>query len=385
MHSLIFVAIAGMIFTFAGTDETCQNRKTRVKILFIAPYPKGEAPSQRFRFEQYFRELSKRGIEFHVSPFFDQKAWKILYRKGHWIPKIAGICRGFFRRFLDLFYLGKYDFVFIHREATIFGPPVFEWLITKVFKKYTIYDFDDAIWLPNASEHNSKLTMMLKRFQNPRSICRWVNKVSTGNNFLGEFAGKYNHNVIYNPTTIDTDEHHNTTNDHSNHRFIIGWTGSHSTLLYLDELVPVIESLEKKYDFEFHVICDAPPKFHLKSLKFIPWSKQAEIDDLLNFNVGVMPMPDEVWAQGKCGFKALQYMALGIPAVVSDVGVNRSIVDHDVNGCICKSRSDWEFYLSKLLSDPAYLARLSSRTRQKILDNYSLQSNLDNFISLFSK
>ncbi len=355
-----------------------------MKILFITPYPTGEAPSQRFRFEQYFSELQKREIYFHVSPFLDREAWKIIYRKGHWFGKLAGILRGYYRRILDLFRLKKYDCIFIHREAAPFGPPVFEWMIMKVFKKFTIFDFDDAIWIPNASESNNKLTMLLKSFHNTRDNCRWATKISVGNDFLADFARQYNKNVVYNPTTIDTDEHHNTTTDHSNHRFIIGWTGSHSTVQYLDELVPVLEELEKKNDFELHVICDIPPRFQLKSLKYIPWSKQVEIDDLLNFNIGIMPMRDEVWARGKCGFKALQYMALGIPAVVSNIGVNSRIVDHEVNGCICKSPDDWKFYLSKLMTDAEYLRKLSSKTREKIISNYSLKSNTENFISLFS-
>ncbi|MCX6291879.1 MAG: glycosyltransferase family 4 protein [Bacteroidetes bacterium] len=355
-----------------------------MKILFITPYPQGEAPSQRFRFEQYFPELQKRGYTFHVSPFIDRKAWSHLYKKGHWYSKLTGILRGIIRRFRDLFSMGKVDFVFIHREAMPFGPAFFEWLITHVFKKKTIYDFDDAIWLPNASENNSQLTMLLKRFHNPRNICRWANKVSVGNNFLGDFARQYNTNVVYNPTTIDTDEHHNTTTDHSNHKFIIGWTGSHSTLPYLDILVPVIRELEQKFDFEFHVICDVTPKFQLKSLVFVKWSKQDEIDDLLNFNVGVMPMPDDPWTRGKCGFKALQYMALGVPAVVSNVGVNPMIVDHEVNGCVCNTIDDWKFYLSKLLSEPDYLRKLSNHSREKIVSGYSLQSNRKNFMSLFS-
>ncbi len=356
-----------------------------MKILFITPYPTGEAPSQRFRFEQYFSELRKNGIDYDVSSFWDMKAWSILYSKGHWLGKFFGLLRGFSRRLSELFSLKQYDFVFIHREAAPFGPPLFEWLITKVFKKYTIYDFDDAIWLPNASENNGPLKRILKRFHSTAAVCRFVNKVSVGNNFLGDFARRYNNQVVYNPTTIDTDEHHNTTTDHSNHKFIIGWTGSHSTMRYLEELAFVMEELERKFDFEFHVICDVPPKFKLKSLKYIKWSKQAEIDDLLNFNIGLMPLANEEWAKGKCGFKALQYMALGIPAVVSDDGVNAEIVDHDVNGCVCKTHADWIFYLSKLISEPDYLKRLSSKTREKIIAHYSLQSNKKNFVGLFNE
>src|SRR6185503_1467850 len=127
------------------------------------------------------------------------------------------------------------------------------------------------------------------------------------------------------------------------------------------------QSLEKEHDFEFLVIADFAPKFSLKSMKFVKWTKAAEIEDLLNLNVGIMPLPDNVWTRGKCGFKALQYMALGIPAVVSDVGVNAEIVDHEVNGCVCKTQEDWHFHLSKLMTDKQYLMNLSRHTREKIV------------------
>jgi glycosyltransferase involved in cell wall biosynthesis len=354
-----------------------------VKILFIAPYPFGEAPSQRFRFEQYFPELRRRDIEIHHSPFLDLDAWRIIYRKRHYLQKGMALLRGYYRRFRDLLRMSRYDFVFIHREASPYGPPFFEWMIAKVFRKKIIFDFDDAIWNRNTSEHNQFFSL-LKRYKNANDICRWAYKVSVGNYYLAEHASLYNKSVVYNPTTIDTDEHHNTTTKHSNNKFIIGWTGSHSTIQYLDALVPVFEELEKKYDFELHIICDVKPRFQLKSLVYVKWSKQAEIDDLLNFNVGIMPLTDDEWTRGKCGFKALQYMALGVPAVVSDVGVNSEIVDHEINGCICRSPEDWKKYLCKLLSDKDYLLKLSSRTREKIVLHYSLNSNKDNFIGLFS-
>src|SRR6185436_1942025 len=137
----------------------------------------GEAPSQRFRFEQYFGELEKRQISFDVSPFLDTRAFFILYKPGHWFSKLAGITRGLFRRIGDLFSMARYNVVFIHREATPIGPPVFEWIIAKIFRKKIVFDFDDAIWLPNASESNDKLTRLLKRFRNAENISRWATVV----------------------------------------------------------------------------------------------------------------------------------------------------------------------------------------------------------------
>ena len=353
-----------------------------MRILFITPYPEGEAPSQRFRFEQYFKTLTGKGHTYVTSSFLSVNAWNILYKHGHTTKKIFALFRGYFKRIYDLTRLNKFDVVFIHREASPFGPPWFEWIVTKIFRKYTVYDFDDAIWIPNASATNRNLTMIFKRFANAQDICRWVNVVSAGNQYLAEFALKYNSNVVINPTTIDTDEHHNIITDHSNSKFIIGWTGSHSTVQYLDDIYPVLKHLEEKYEYEFHVICDVPPKFTLKSLKFIPWSKQAEIDDLLTFNVGVMPLPADIWAKGKCGFKALQYMALGIPAVVSGVGVNTEIVDHEINGFVCNTPEEWHSALEKLLTDPVFLRKLSEKTREKIVNHYSTKSNEENFLSL---
>ncbi|MBP6334152.1 MAG: glycosyltransferase family 4 protein [Bacteroidia bacterium] len=354
-----------------------------MRILFLVPYPENAAPSQRFRFEQYLSILEEKGHSYHISPFLDKKAWSILYLPGHWWQKTTALIRGTVRRFKDIISLRNYDVVFIHREAEPFGPPLFEWLIMRVFKMKTVYDFDDAIWIPNASESNSTLTRLFKKFSNVQTICKWATKISVGNKFLMDFASRYNSSVHFIPTTIDTELHHNAIKNHKSDKFVFGWTGSHSTIQYLDMLVPVFQDLEKTENFELLVICDIPPKFNLKSVRYIPWKRETEIEDLLNFNVGLMPLPDDIWAQGKCGFKALQYMALGIPAVVSDVGVNAEVVDHEKNGCVCKTVGDWAFYLKKLLKEPQYLQELSGNTREKIVKGYSVQANKANFIKLF--
>jgi glycosyltransferase involved in cell wall biosynthesis len=354
-----------------------------MKILFLVPYAYDKAPSQRFRFEQYLGELGKKGWSFRVSPFLDDSAWAVLYRKGHFLPKVLGVFRGYFRRLIDLVSLFRYDVVFIHREASPFGPPWMEWLITKVFRKYTVFDFDDAIWIPNASETNYYTTRLLKSFSKTASIVRWSTVISCGNRYLADYASKYNSNAIVNPTTIDTEGWHNAVAAPESTRFVIGWTGSHSTVQVLELLLPVFQYLESKYDFELHVICDAPPKFRLRSLRFIPWSKEVEVRELLKFNVGIMPLADDEWARGKCGFKALQYMSVGVPAVVSNIGVNAEIVDHGVNGFVCSTTEDWKNSLEQLIQQPQLALELGSRARRKVLDHYSVSANTANFISLF--
>jgi glycosyltransferase involved in cell wall biosynthesis len=354
-----------------------------MNVLFLIPYPLGVAPSQRFRFEQYFSTLEKKNISFVVVPFLDDKVWDVLYAKGNFGHKIFAVLKGFLKRYLLLFSLSKYDYVFIHREAAPVGPPLLEWLIAKVFRKKIIFDFDDAIWLPNTSESN-KIFSVLKFYGNTKSICKWAYKISCGNDYLCNYAKQFNSNVVYNPTTIDTENYHNQTKQTTNSKPVIGWTGSHSTVQYLDDLIPVFKELENNFSFELCVISDRKPEFELKSLNFVQWKKETEIEDLLHFDAGIMPLRDDKWSNGKCGFKALQYMSLGIPALVSPVGVNTKIVDHDMNGYICNTNDDWKKYLSLLLSDKNKLNELSAKTREKIINKYSVKSNTDNFLLLFA-
>jgi glycosyltransferase involved in cell wall biosynthesis len=154
---------------------------------------------------------------------------------------------------------------------------------------------------------------------------------------------------------------------------------------YLDIVFPVIKKLEEQYSFEFVVIANKPPVSTCQSLRFIPWNIQTEIDDLLRFNIGIMPLVDDEWARGKCGFKALQYMALGIPALVSPVGINKDVVDHGINGYHCFTDEDWYKYLEMLLKDESLRSRMGNSARIKIEKNYSVASNTDNFLSLFSE
>lgn len=355
-----------------------------MKILFVVPYPTGKAASQRFRFEQYYSLLDAQGISYDIRPFLSEKIWKILYLPGQFHKKAAGIIGGLFKRFFLLFRLRKYDYIFIHREATPVGPPFFEYIASKWLRKKIIYDFDDAIWIPNYSEANSFFSF-LKGYSNVKPICKLAWKVSCGNDYLCDFAAKVNPNVVYNPTTIDTLNLHNQVKNQKDRPFVIGWTGSHSTIRYLSELIPILKDLETRHIFEFRVISDLPPEpdMEFNSLRFIQWKKESEITDLMTFNVGVMPLLNDKWANGKCGFKALQYMSLGIPALVSPVGVNTKIVDEGENGFICKDAEEWKKALEKLMLDQGLLEKMGKNTRQKIERSYSVKSNESNFLGLF--
>ena len=355
-----------------------------MQLLFVVPYPLGKAPSQRFRFEQYLDLLKESGYTWHIAPFISEDTWSIIYKPGHTLAKTRGIIAGFGRRLLLLATVAKYDYIFIHREASPIGPPVFEWIVAKVLCKKIIYDFDDAIWVPNTSEAN-KLIASVKWHHKVDSICRWAYKVSCGNSYLQAHARQFNPKAVVNPTTIDTVNLHNQIKNQAKPSpFVIGWTGTHSTLRYLEQIVPVIAKLEEQYTFEFRVISNQPPQLPLKSLVYHPWHKETEIADLMAFNVGLMPLEDDAWSKGKCAFKALQYMALGIPPLVSPVGMNTEVVINNSNGFVCAVPVEWEARLRQLLEDSTLRTYLGKAARKTVENHYSVTANWRNFRTLFT-
>jgi glycosyltransferase involved in cell wall biosynthesis len=355
-------------------------------ILFIVPYPLSESPSQRFRFEQYFQILTRAGYRYDVHSFLDSENWQLFFKPGNYFEKCIALTKGFINRFFILFKSRKYDFVFIHREASPAGPPIFEWLLARSLKKKIIYDFDDAIWITDRISE-SKLLRLLKWRSKVSSTCYWSYKVSCGNEYLQRYASQFNANAIVNPTTIETDNTHN----QSLHRqskepnlITIGWTGTHSTLKYLMEIETVLTRiLNGNPHVAVTIIADKKPSFDF-AFTFIPWSKDKEIDDLMTFDIGIMPLPDDEWSQGKCGFKILQYMALQIPAVASPVGVNSQIIEHSISGFLPDTSEEWYECLQRLIEDDELRKLFGDRGREIVEKRYSVNSNADNFLSLFA-
>ncbi len=353
-----------------------------------------KAPSQRFRFEHFFKFIQENGWEWDFQSFTSDRGWKYLYSQTTIIHNLVTIISGFLRRFSLLFRINQYDTLFIHRELTPFGPPVFEWILAKVLGKRIIYDFDDAIWMNDGHDGNVIWTW-LKWRSKIRSICRWSWKISAGNDFLAEFARKYNNSVVVMPTAVDTEVHRplatsenkilrpddgvGTQNDG---KIIVGWTGSHTTMFYLNEIVPALKELEKKYDFEFHVISNKNPNLDLDSFRFIPWNKEREIEDLNAFDIGIMPLEDTEWAKGKCGFKLIQYGAMGIPSVASPVGVNKEIISEGENGFFASNHSEWIGKIT-LLQNTEVRQKMGKEAREVIENRYSVRSLTNRFVSLF--
>jgi glycosyltransferase involved in cell wall biosynthesis len=362
-------------------------RQVTMKILFLFPYPLKESPSQRFRFEQYFDKLKANGHTYYTQSFLTSGNWQLFYNKGKAIEKVWALALGFVRRIKSIFVALPVDRVFIHREALPIGFPVMEWILAKVLRKKIIYDFDDAIWLTDKT-NESKFEKLIRFRGKVGLICKWSYKISCGNAYLASYARKFNQNVFINPTTIDLESVDKVLGSQKpqaiDESIVIGWTGSHTTLKYLKTLEQTLQYIEQHYpNVSFLVIANHKPELQLKRLKFIKWCKETEVADLSKISIGVMPMPDDEWTKGKCGFKALQYMALSIPTVASPVGVNTQIIQHGKNGLLASTPEEWIDCLKKLIEDRTLRKQLGKNGRGTVEKNYSVSSNSSNFLSLF--
>ncbi len=355
------------------------------KVLFIISHSVVTGPSQRYRVGLFLPLLQQNNIAYTIRSFYNTEGGKILYSNGKYFRKIAIVLKGFIKRaFTTFFEAWKYDYVFIQRGATPFGPPIFEWIMAKIFRKKIIFDFDDAIWIPDPGQ-KSQLHKWLKATWKVKYICKWSYKVVGGNDYLCAFAKKYNNNVIKIPTCVDVDKQHNQVKKIVEYsKLTVGWTGSHTTLKYLDSFVPVINRLQHEFDFTFLVICNKTPVWDVKDWEFIQWNGKTEVEDLLHMDIGVMPLTEDAWSEGKCGFKLIQYLSLGIPAVASPVGVNKQIIKNKVEGILCNDENEWISALRQLLSDSALRQQMGIAGRDKIESQFSIKSQADKFINLFN-
>jgi glycosyltransferase involved in cell wall biosynthesis len=345
------------------------SRTIRICALVLDPHDIN--PGQRFRIEQWEPYLKGYGIEIDYFPFTDKKLREVIYKPNHLASKVKELIKANFRRLNHIIKACDYDVVFLYRAASMVGPAWLERLLS--WKSIPIiYDFDDAIFLTNTSKANQRFGWA-KFSKKTDQICRLSASVTVGNSYLAEYARKHNKNVHIIPTSIDTNLYQPANKKTaSNKQTIIGWTGSSTSQYHLEQFEPVLAKLVKERDVEIRVISDREPSFKEISFVWRPWSSQSEIEETAQIDIGIMPIPDDEWSRGKCAAKALQYMALGIPAVCSDVGANRDVIVHNINGFLAKTSKDWLNHLKILIDDVPLRTKFGGEARKTVVENYSM-------------
>ncbi len=313
-----------------------------MKVLFLVKSL--ESASTRYRVLQYLPYLRKSGIEptVHESPP-SAEGWGLFLSDAR-----------------------SADLVLVQRKRL----PLYALLWLRYLRKPLIYDIDDAVMFRDSRSGNPRSMMRAARF---RRMARASRLVIAGNSFLKGQAEPYARRVEVLPTPIDAERYRQ--KEYRQAAGVnIGWIGERKTLPYLADRREVWEALGRKYpNVTLTIISNE--FFQGDEIRVVPrvWSQEREIEDLMSLDIGVMPLTDDPWSRGKCGFKILQYFGVGVPAVCSPVGANRDIVEDGACGFFAEEATEWVEKLSLLIENAGLRTRMGQEGRRRVLKRFTVQ------------
>ena len=337
------------------------------KVLCLALYG-SMAASTRYRFEKYLVGFAYEKIELDIFSLLGNNYLKRKFNNEP-LPVLNLINLGFYR-LSQLLKQQKHDLLIVHCELFPLLPGSIE---RALLRKPYIYDFDDAFYLKYRTR-GPKLIQWLLGNKFDKLITGAV-AVTAGSKILANYARNFNSNVIDLPTVVDTDRYVPDTSTRNSSVFTIGWIGSPSTAPYLLELVEPLAEFGKETNVRLVIIGGKSPDIANVEIVEVAWSEETEVGLINTFDVGVMPLPNTDWAQGKCAFKLIQYMACAVPVVASPIGANRDVVSPEC-GILAESSEHWISAFRRLSLDPHLRERLGKAGRQRCIDHYSLKHNL---------
>lgn len=322
-------------------------------------------PSARFRVRQLIPALLQEGIEMDefippISKYPPSQQW---FRPLWGIATLAG-------RIPAVIATYRYDIVLLQREllSTLVTLEPFT-------KRPRVLDVDDAIFLHRDGRFAKQLAQLSDLI-----IC--------GNDFIAEWFSKWNNNIAIIPTAVDTRRYiPREENRSSQGKLVIGWIGTSGNFKYLYKIESALERvIKKRSEIIFKIISDQKPKFKEKlneKIEYVKWSPKTEIADIQSMTIGIMPLDNTEWEKGKCSFKMLQYMACGIPVIVSPVGINAQILSESKIGFGVISLKDWVDALIFLLNSPEQRKKMGSNGRKLVEAKYSINAIVPKLSSYF--
>ena len=349
----------------------------RSDLLMLSRYgPLGA--SSRLRSYQYLDALRATGITVEVHPLFDD-AYVAARNRGLGSPPIASIVTGYLKRLAVTPALRQARAIWIEYELLPWLPFAFErWLY---HRQPTIVDYDDAIFhryeLHRWSPVRSLLGRKIDRIMAAASV------VVAGNDYLAERARRAGARRVETiPTVIDLARYRQKEGARDGDRLTIGWVGSRSTIAYLRALEPVLRTSVPGTKFRLVNVGGTPWSSPDLEIENVPWSEASEVAAMIGFDVGVMPLPDEPWTRGKCGYKLIQYMGCALPTIASPVGVNASIVEHGKTGLLASSTDEWRSALQALASSSELRTSMGRVGYARVRDRYSLEITAPKLVDL---
>lgn len=332
------------------------------------------AASTRYRLGQFIPGLRGYGIDLQLVHLLDDQYLGRRFRNQG--VSYSAMLRSGLGRWHDMIGLRRFDMAVVHCELFPLLPAAVE---RAFLSRPYLYDFDDAFYLRYRTGKLARLNPLLgKKFE---SVIRGAAAVTAGNDALGQYARQFNHQTEILPTVVDVRRYVPDAGKKATGGFTIGWIGSPSTAPYLSQLVEPLRELGLEGAVRLVTVGGSAPAVPGVEVVSVPWSEQTEIDLINSFDVGVMPLPDDEWARGKCAFKLIQYMACGVPVVASAVGANNIVVT-DECGVLVRSECDWTNALRMLRDSLQTRQRMGDAGRQRVSEQYSLDIALPKLASV---
>ena len=301
--------------------------------------------------------------------------WERLSDKGNGLSKLLYLLLTTCTRILQLRHVLNADAIIFRGPLVVngYGPPILE-RIVRLLNRNMIYDIDDAIWEQPVGVDSPFLKLI--DYNWVWKMCRMSTHGIVGNKYLKEHVTPHNPNVTIIPTCIDTDLHtQKEYKEDPEAPIVLGWTGLYTNLVYLDEIADVIQALAKEHNIVLSIATTRPYQLEGVTVQHHHWVHEHEIDYLKEADIGLMPLQDTPRARGKCAFKALEYMGVGTPCVVSPIGMNADIIEQGVTGFLANSPEEWREHLGQLISDHTLRRDMGLRARQVIVERYSHNAN----------
>ena len=340
-----------------------------MKVLVLSKYDR-LAASARYRFLQYAPYLEAHGIELVLSPLFDDAYLTERFETGRASP--WAVLRGYQRRLKAVLAADQYDVALMHYELFPYLPGVLERALSVRGVPY-VYDFDDATF-HMYDQHRLRVVRTVLGTKLAPALAG-AGAVMAGSRYLADYAKRYSANVHLIPTVVDTDRYavRPPRVRETGAPFVVGWIGSPSTSAHLEGIAPALTALGAEGPVK--LIATGARKLDIPGIEvdIRPWAEDREVADLHEADIGIMPLPDEPWARGKCAFKLIQYMAVGLPTVASPVGANKDVVTPET-GLFASTTDAWIDAMRTLRDAPARRHAMGTAGRARAVAAYSLQS-----------
>lgn len=232
--------------------------------------------------------------------------------------------------------------------------------IERNFRKPLVFDIDDAVWI---TEGEKSLQKALQK----------ATMVFAGNEYLADYVQQHNKNVHVIPTAVNTEIMKPLQREIN--KFTVGWIGSSSNFQYLELIkTTILDFLRTNPDSRLLIVSsEKPPQFVFDNerIQFRQWLPDRENDLINEMSVGIMPITEDAWSKGKCGFKILQYMACGKPIIATPVGMNKHILNSGDIGFGATTHYEWTKALYNLKNDRALYSNFSYNARNLVKNKFS--------------